>query len=243
MEKDIDKLSGHYIVCGAGHTGGVVCAELKKTGRDFVVIDHDPEMVSRLSERLGAQPLHVVGDGAQDEVLRRAGVTRAAGVFAVLSTDQDNAFVALGAKGLNPRARVLVCQKSLGGVREKLLRSGADGVVDPEFIGGMRLVSEMIRPAAVGFLDAMLREHSVHVRFDEISVPAGSSAVGRALGEYRDAPGGPLLVAVVAPGEPRYEINPPPGRRVAAGDRLVMIGEAAALQDLRRRIERPAERA
>ena len=235
MEKDIAKLSGHFIICGAGHTGGVICAELLKTGREFVVVDLDEAAIAKISERLGAEFPRVVGDGSEDDVLKRAGIERALGVFAVLATDQDNAFVALSAKGLNPKARVLVCQKTIG-VREKLLRSGADGVVDPEFIGGMRLASEMIRPATVGFLDAMLRERSVHVRFDEIAVPGGSAAVGRPIDEYRSPGGGPVLVAVVSEGSDRYEINPASDRRVRAGDRLVMIGEASALQELRRRV-------
>ena len=237
MEKRIDALSGHYVVCGAGHTGGVICAELKKTGRAFVVVDLEQATIDKLTERLGAEFLHVVGDGTEDEVLRRAGVERASGVFAVLATDQDNAFVVLSAKGLNPKARVLACQKSLG-VREKLLRSGADGVVDPEFIGGLRLASEMIRPMTVGFLDSMLREKGTHVRFDEVSVPATSAFVGQPIAGLKGSQGGaPLLVAVVAAGSDHYEINPPVGRAVAAGDRLVLIGETEGIADLRRRVE------
>jgi voltage-gated potassium channel len=236
MEKSIAGLSDHFVVCGAGHTGGVICAELKKTGRTFVVVDRDAETILRLAERLGSEFLHVVGDGTEDDVLKRAGVERAAGVFAVLATDQDNAFVVLSAKGLNPKARVLACQKSLG-VRDKLLRSGADGVVDPEFIGGLRLASEMIRPVTVGFLDSMLREKGTHVRFDEVSVPPGSALVGRSIGEVKGSEGGaPLLVAVVAPGSDRFEINPPVARAIASGDRLVLIGETNALEALRRRV-------
>ena len=235
MEKDIAKLSGHYVVCGAGHTGGVICAELKKTGRDFVVVDSAQAAIDKLSERLGADFPHVAGDGTEDEVLLRAGVQRAAGVFAVLSSDQDNAFVVLSAKGLNPKARVLACQKSLG-VREKLLRSGADGVVDPEFIGGLRLASEMIRPVTVGFLDSMLREKGSHVRFDEVSVPSSSAFVGKSIGEVKGSEGGPLLVAVVPAGADRYEINPPSARAISAGDRLVLIGETEAISALRRRL-------
>ena len=237
MEKRIKGLAGHYVVCGAGHTGGVICAELKKTGREFVVVDREQSAIDKLAERLGTEFLHVAGDGSEDEVLRRAGVESAAGVFAVLATDQDNAFVVLSAKGLNPKARVLACQKSLG-VREKLLRSGADGVVDPEFIGGLRLASEMIRPVTVGFLDSMLREKGTHVRFDEVSVPAESALVGKAIGEVKGSQGGaPLVVAVVAAGSDRYEINPPVGRAIAAGDRLVLIGETEAIAALRRRVE------
>ena len=240
MEKKIKELSGHYVVCGAGHTGGVICAELKKTGRAFVVVDREQSAIDKLTERLGQDFLHIAGDGSEDEVLLRAGVDRAAGVFAVLATDQDNAFVVLSAKGLNPKARVLACQKSLG-VREKLMRSGADGVVDPEFIGGLRLASEMIRPLTVGFLDSMLREKGSHVRFDEVLVPPRSALVGKAVSEVKGAQGGaPLLVAVVAAGSDRYEINPPVDRALAAGDRLVLIGETEGIADLRRRVESPS---
>ena len=237
MEKKIKELSGHYVVCGAGHTGGVICAELKKTGRAFVVADRDQAAIEKLAERLGGEFPFVVGDSTEDDVLSRAGVERAAGVFAVLSTDQDNAFVVLSAKGLNPKARVLACQKTLG-VREKLLRSGADGVVDPEFIGGLRLASEMIRPLTVGFLDSMLREKGTHVRFDEVAVSAQSPLVGKNISEVKGSEGGaPLLVAVIAAGSDRYEINPPIGRVVAAGDRLVLIGETEGIAALRKRVE------
>lgn len=238
MEKDIAKLAGHYVVCGAGHTGGVICGELLKTGRRFVIVDRDAVAIEKLAERLGVPVLFVVGDSTEDEVLRRAGVERAAGVFAVLSTDQDNAFIVLSAKGLNPRARVLACQKSLG-VREKLLRSGADGVVDPEFIGGLRLASEMIRPVTVGFLDSMLRGKETHVRFDEVLVPQSSAYVGRPIGEVKGADGGgPLLVAVVPAGtdSSAYEINPSSARPIKAGDRLVMIGDPKALEAMRGRV-------
>ena len=236
MDKDIAKLTNHFVICGAGHTGAVICAELKKTGRDFVVVDRDADALVQLEARLGFTLLRVVGDGSDDEVLIRAGVKNAVGVFAVLSTDQDNAFVVLSAKGLNPKAKVLVCQKSLG-VREKLMRSGADGVVDPEFIGGLRLASEMIRPVTVGFLDSMLRNKDSHFRFDEISVPSNSALVGKPFGEIKGGDGGaPLIVAIVAEGTDHYELNPPVARPVRAGDRLVILGETEALGGLRKRV-------
>lgn len=236
MEQSIAHLSGHFIICGAGHTGGVVCAELRKTGREFVVVDRDAQAIEILEKRLGFPLLHIVGDGSDDAVLLSAGVQRAAGVFAVLATDQDNAFVVLSAKGLNPKAKVLACQKSLG-VREKLLRSGADGVVDPEFIGGLRLASEMIRPVTVGFLDSMLRNKDSHFRFDEIAIPSDSPMIGQPVGGIKGAQGGcPLVVAVVAAGSDSYELNPPVDRPVRAGDRLVILGETEALGGLRKRV-------
>lgn len=241
MQREIDKLSGHYVVCGGGHAGGVIAIELKRTGRTCVVIDTDAESLVRLVERAGDGPgIHTIaGDATEDEVLKRAGVERAAGVFAVLGKDQDNAFVALSAKGLNPKIRV-VCRQNELGVREKLFRSGADNVVNPEYIGGMRMASEMIRPATTGFLDSMLRERGSVARFDEISVHERSSFVGRPVGDLKTSQGKALLVAILEPGATKYELNPEPARAIKAGEKLVMLGEISHLDELRRKVETPA---
>lgn len=238
MEKDIAGMTGHYIVCGAGHAGGVICSELQKTGRPFVLVDRDKEQLERQVRRLGEKARFIEGDATQDETLKKAGIERAAGIFAVLSTDQDNAFVALTAKGLNPEARVVSSQKELG-VREKLFRSGADNVVDPEYIGGLRMASEMIRPAAVGFLDLMIRDKDSVTRFEEVTVPQQSSYVGRPLSELGAGPGGraPLLVAVLDGDSGRYEVNPGLERLIRAGDHLVMLGEVSRLRELRKAVE------
>jgi voltage-gated potassium channel len=236
MEKKIVQLSGHYIVCGAGRAGGVIAAELIRTQRPFVLVERQTELVHRLRERLGGgEILHVIGDATEDAVLKAAGVERASGVFATLATDQDNAFVTLSAKGLNPRLRVVCCQKELG-VREKLFRSGADNVVNPEYIGGLRMASEMIRPATVGFLDAMMRENETVERFEEITVPDGSPYAGKPVGEVKGCEDkGPLLVAVLDSQTKKYDINPSAGRLLRAGDQLVMVGEVGRLAELRRR--------
>ena len=234
MEKDIAKLSGHYVVCGGRHAGGVIIAELLRTGRPFVLVENQAEVIQKLRERQG-DILHVVGDATDDAVLKAAGVERAAGVFAVLATDQDNAFVALSAKGLNPNLRVVCSQKELG-VRAKLLRSGADNVVNPEYIGGLRMASEMIRPATVGFLDAMMRASGTAERFEEISVPEGSPYVGKPVGEIKGSAGNaPLLIAVLDAQSLKYVINPDSSRPIRAGDHLVMVGEVGRLAELRKR--------
>jgi voltage-gated potassium channel len=230
MQKEIDKLSDHYIVCGAGHAGAVIIEELRKTKRPVVVVEKTKEIADRLMQ----EGIFVVeGDATDDDTLRRAGVERAVGVFAVLSTDQNNAFVALTAKGLNPRLRVVAAQKELG-VREKLIRSGADNVVNPEFIGGLRMASEMIRPATTGFLDSMIREKGNAVRFDEAAIPLGSKYVGKTLGNVKafETRGAMLIAVMDATG--KYEINPDPARTLRAGERLVMLGDADHISELRR---------
>ncbi len=238
MEKEIAKLTGHYIVSGMSHSSRVIIDELAKTRRAFVVIERDRE----IAEKLVAEGLKVVeGDATEEEALLKAGVMKAAGVFAVLSSDHHNAFLALTAKGLNPKIRVVSAQRELA-VRQQLLRSGADNVVNPQYIGGLRMVSEMVRPATVGFLDSMMREKDSVVRFDEVAVPEGSPLVGRPVGEVTGAEGhAPLLVAVLEQETGRYDINPDSSRPIKSGDRLVMIGEASKLFELRQRIERRTE--
>lgn len=235
MEKEIAKLTGHYIVCGAGHAGMVIIEELRKTARPFVVVDTEKGVLQRLVDM---DCLVVAGDATDDASLTAAGVERAAGVFAVLSTDQNNAFVALSAKGLNPHVRVVSAQKELG-VREKLVRSGADNVVNPEFIGGLRMASEMIRPAATGFLDSMIRDTGSVIRFDEVRIPDGSRLIGRTVSEVKGVKGkDPLLVAILDQKTGKYDINPDPTRIIREADRLVMIGDVAGLADLRKQVER-----
>lgn len=241
MQKDIDRLEGHYLVCGAGHAGSVIASELLRTQRPFVLIDKDPGHLAKFTERVGdGRYFTIEGDATADEVLKRAGVERAAGVFAVLHTDQDNAFVALSAKGLAPKTRVVCAARELG-VREKLFRSGADNVVNPEYIGGLRMASEMIRPATVGFLDAMIREKGDIFRFEEVDVPAASPFVGKPIEELKGSGGNaPLLTAIQPAGSSKYEINPSPSRAIAAGDKLVMLGEIGQLNALRKRVEASA---
>jgi len=235
MEKEIAKLSGHYIVCGVSHSARVIMDELTKTGRRFVVIEQDRGIVEKLVDE---GFMVVEGDATEEDILKRAGVMKAAGVFAVLPSDQYNAFLALTAKGLNPHVRVVSSQKELA-VRQQLLRSGADNVVNAQYIGGLRIVSEMVRPATVGFLDAMMREQNNIVRFDEIAVPETSPLVGRPIGDVKQTGShAPLLVAVLAKETGRYDINPDSERPIQSGDRLVMIGDASKLSELRTRIEK-----
>lgn len=236
MHKLIAKLSNHYIICGAGHAGGVIAGELRKIGLPFVVVEKQKEVAREFLERMGEDILMVEGDATVDETLQKAGIAQAAGVFAVLASDQDNAFVALSSKGLNAKARVVACQKELG-VREKLFRSGADNVVNPEYIGGLRMASEMVRPAAVGFLDSMIKDKDSVVRFDEVAVPADSPYIGKALASLKGSAGkAPLVVAVLETGSGKYDINPEPERKIQAGEKLVLIGELTQLEELKKQM-------
>lgn len=178
MDREITAMGGHYIVCGIGRVGGNVASELAKTQRAFVVIESNSMAMNDWLDRHPAT-LYVSGDAAEDDVLRRAGVENAAGVFAVTGDDSHNLMIALSVKLLNPKCRVVA---RLHDVRNaaKARKAGADEIVSPDFTGGMRIASAMVRPHVVNFMDQMLRADE-GLRVEEVVVPPDSPA--RRIGE------------------------------------------------------------
>ncbi len=168
MEKTIKKLHGHYIVCGSGRVGRNVAAELEATNRDYVAIDESLEnLESQHDKKPGLLYLH--GDASDDDVLIEANIAGARGVFAVTGDDSKNLMISLTAKQLNPALRVVARCHDMRNV-EKMRKAGADAIVSPNFTGGMRIVSAMIRPHVVSFLDEMLRSEN-KLRVEELVIP------------------------------------------------------------------------
>tara|TARA_A100001015_G_scaffold319074_1_gene440876 strand:+ start:110 stop:817 length:708 start_codon:yes stop_codon:yes gene_type:complete len=178
MKKLISDLSNHLIVCGAGNTGQHIIKELYNTKKEFVVIEQNKEVYEDLQNKfLDIICLH--GDATKDEVLEQAGVDKAKAIAAVLPYDKDNLFLTITAKQLNPKIRIISKIMNLENKR-KLIRAGANSIVPPQFIGALRLVSEMVRPKVVGFLDNMLRDKK-NLRIEEVFVPKNSWTIGKTL--------------------------------------------------------------
>lgn len=168
MENAIRKLHSHYIVCGFGRVGRNVATELLATNHHFVAIDESAETLELHQDRFPSL-LYLHGDASDDDTLLRADIADAKGVFAVTGDDSRNLMICLTAKQLNPAVRVVARCHELRNT-DKMRKAGADVVVSPDFTGGMRIASAMIRPAVVSFLDEMLRsEHKL--RFEEVKVP------------------------------------------------------------------------
>ena len=222
MEKRATRLRDHLVVCGSGATALYTAAELRAVQRDVVVVVEHAEAAAHLQRELPDVPF-IIGDPADDEVLRAAGVQRAAGIVACTESDKENLVVTLSARQLNPRVRI-VARISEIAHEQKVRKVGADAVVSPNYIGGLRLASELIRPTVVSFLDVMLRDPDTKLRIDEIRIPDSSSAVGRPLGELElEKVEGALLLAVrTRTGEWSY--NPPRTRTVEAGEVLIFLG-------------------
>jgi len=227
MQEEIDRMSGHYIVCGVGRVGSNVAHELVTTERRFVAIDESVEAASLFRERYPAIPaLH--GDASDDEVLERAGIKQAAGVFAITGDDGKNLLITLAAKHLNAIARVVARCHEVRNI-EKLKRVGADAIVSPDFTGGMRIASSMLRPAVVSFLDEMLRSDD-KLRVEEVVVPDGfrSRALNEAAPQSRD-----FVLLAVRDGT-AWEFNPPADYIVRAGQAIVVMAHPAGRRMLER---------
>ena len=168
MEKTMKKINNHYILCGFGRVGRNVGQELESTNRHFVAIDENLDLLEAHAEKKPGM-LFIHGDASDEDILSAANIEHARGVFAVTGDDSRNLMISLTAKQMAPNLRVVARCNDLRNV-EKMKKAGADAIVSPNFTGGMRIASAMIRPHVVSFLDEMLRsEHKLRV--EEVVVP------------------------------------------------------------------------
>lgn len=222
MEKELGRLSGHLIVCGSGQTSIYTAAELASVQRAVVLVIERSEEAERARRELPDVPI-IVGDPGKDEILELAGVRRAAGIVACTDSDKENLVVTLTARQLNPNVRIVTRVTDVE-VEPKLRKVGADAVVSPNFIGGLRMASELIRPTVVTFLDTMLRDRDLNLRVDEMRIPEGAPALGLPLNGLglEKVPGALLLAVRDATGQ--WEYNPPRSRTLAADMVLIFLG-------------------
>ena len=171
MEREIGKLKKHYIVCSVDGVGFYIAKELYSTKRPYVIVDNDKAKVERIIGGLRNE-LFVEGEATDSDVLIKAGISEAQGLFAVARDDNENLVISLTAKTLNTGVKVVAACNDLKNM-EKIKKAGADAVISPSYIGGLRIVSEMIRPTVVSFLDTMMRDKEKNLRIEEIS-PSGS---------------------------------------------------------------------
>jgi voltage-gated potassium channel len=230
MDKRLTKLENHVILCGGGRTGKYIADEFYRTHTPFVLIESDPAVIENVLA-LGDIP-YLQADATEDETLVMAGIERARGLIAALGDDKDNLFVVLSARALNPRLRVIarVSEEANTG---KLRKAGADEVISPNAIGGLRMASVMLRPAVVSFLDEMLRVSNQTLRVEEVHVENVPWLEGKTLGtaNIRQRTG-MLVVAIKEVGE-AYKFNPGPDTVLDCGDILIVMGTPDQIAILR----------
>lgn len=233
MEKQIDALTNHYLVCGYGRIGEVICRELASKPVPFVVIELEEERVRRVEE---AGYLLLKGDATDEKVLLVAGVIRAKGLFATMPVDADNVFMVLTAKDLNPSIFV-VARAETERSEKTLVHAGADKVISPYAMGGHRMAQAALRPAVVDIIELATHYQSLELQLEEIVVPPGSPCEGVTLRDsgLRQEPG--VIVVAIKRALGGMIFNPSADEKIEAGDSLVALGEVARLRWLERRVE------
>jgi len=234
MEKQLKDLKDHYIVCGYGRVGEQVCKEFISRKAPLLVIEKNPDRIEEL-HRKGV--LVVEGDCTDDSILEAAGIQKAKALVSTIASESENVYVSLSARQFNPRIFITARAESPS-AEKKLLRAGADRVVLPHLIGGIRMALVTLRPDIVDFMKVVGGDEKTGFAIDEIEVLPNSSIANTVL---RDSPIrcelGVLVVGIKKKGK-EMVFNPSPDTRIEAGDILIVIGENKKLE-MMGRLTRP----
>jgi voltage-gated potassium channel len=233
VKKMIDKLKDHYILCGYGRVGRAAAAELKRSALPFLVIDRNPEKVERA---LKDGMMATLADSTRDETLVDAGITRARGLIAALSTDADNLFLILSAKNLNPLIKV-AARVAEEASESKMRMAGADAVFMPYAITGYRLAQSILRPFVFEFLDitASTSSMGLNVGIEQVLVSAESPFAGKSLRDLQLGRDLGIIVLAIRRHDGQMRFNPSGDAVVEAGDHLIVMGGVDDVQKLARR--------
>jgi voltage-gated potassium channel len=223
----IKKLSGHYIICGFGRIGEIIARQLQERGVPLVIVDHNPETLSRLAE---SGYFYVAGDATKEETLLEAGIDRARGLVSVVHSDASNVYIVLTARSLNP-ALFIVARGEEPGAERKLIRAGADKVESPYEMGGRKMAHTILRPTVVTFMELAMHE-GVEWSMEEIRVGEASAMVGRPLKDSGIRQQYELIVVAIKRADGEMLFNPTPETPVLAGDTLILIGMRKNLEAL-----------
>ncbi len=226
LEKKIKELKNHYIVCGYGRMGRIICRELKEKDIKFVIIEKEPDTFES-----GEETLVLKGDATKDENLKEAGIEKAKGLISVLPTDAENLFVVLSARELNPKL-FIVARAGEEGSEQKLLRAGADRVVSPYHIGGLRIAHTVLKPAVVDFIEFATKSGNIDLQMEEITVQNNSKLAGLTLDECGIGRDLGIIVVAIKKASGDMQFNPTFRTAIKAGDTLIALGEISKLRTL-----------
>ena len=228
LESRISKLKDHYIICGFGRIGHRICREFQSRPTPFVVVEKDSHHLERLN-REGF--MYVEGDATDDEVLLAAGVAHAKGLITAVTSDTDNVYITLTARGLNPNLFILA-RAGEEGSEKKLMRAGASKVISPYTIGANRMAQAILRPSVVDFIEIATASENLDLQIEEIVISANSVLAGKTLVDSGIKQSTGIIIVGIKQVDGHMIFNPSPNKVIEANDVLITLGEQPAISQL-----------
>jgi voltage-gated potassium channel len=228
LDQKINRLKNHYIVCGYGRIGRVICRHLRRKPLDVVAIDKSPDLIPVMDED---GVLYVVGDAAEEASLIKAGIKRAKGLIAALATDTDNVFLVLTARQLAPELTI-IARASQEAVKNKLQAAGADSVESPYEMGAVSMAHHIIRPTVTNFLDLAFAYQRKDIQMEEIPVSELSQLVNVQLKDSGIRQNYNLIIIAIKKPDGNMLFNPSFEAAIMPNDTVIAVGELENLQKL-----------
>ena len=231
LERQIKGLKDHYIICGYGRMGRIVCEEIEKTKpTPMVVIDRDTSVTAKIEED---GHLYILGDATEEECLLKAGLMSAKALVTALDSDADNLYITLTAKGLN-RELLVLARAGRAGSDKKLMHAGADRVISPHQIGGFRMAQALLRPTVTQFVDFAIHQMDAALGMEEIPVRPNSSLAEVTLVDSGIRKELDLIIVAIKKADGEMLFNPASHARIEIGDTLIALGHKSSLIKLER---------
>jgi len=226
--KSIQKLRNHYIICGFGRMGRIICEELTEKGIPLVVLENDDEVLEEI-DRLGYP--YMKADATSDEELIASGIDKAAGLVSVVTDDAQNVFIVLTARGLNPKLSI-VARSAAEETIKKLVRAGANKVISPYFLGGHRIAQAIMRPTVLDFLENIIQNKEMDLVLEEMRIAPRSKLVGTTLATSGLRKEFNIIILAIKSATGSMSFNPPFNTEIKSGDTLVILGRGGDLEKL-----------
>ncbi len=228
MLKKIAALKEHYIICGYGRMGKVICHKLKDNKKvDFVVVDKNEDIAEELEEK---GFLYVIGDATKESVLLQAGVMSAQGLVAVTNSDAENVYIVLTAKGFNQNLKV-TSRASSEEASVKMFWAGCDKTVSPYVIGGNSVADSIIKPNVSQFFELAMGNSEYNIEVEEINVTGKEYFAEKKILESNIRKEGIIIVAIKKK-DGSFIYNPGPEEFIAKGDTLIALGRQSDFEKL-----------
>jgi voltage-gated potassium channel len=228
VESRISKLRNHYIICGFGRIGHLICREFQSRPTPFVIVEKDPHHIERL-DREGY--LYVEGDATDDETLQAAGIDHAKGLITAVTSDTDNVYITLTARGLNPKLFILA-RAGEEGSEKKLMRAGASKVISPYTIGANRMAQAILRPSVVDFIEIATASEHLELQIEEIAIAADSVLAGKSLIDSGVRQSMGIIIVGIKQTDGQMIFNPPPNKVIEPHSVLIILGQRQSISQL-----------